>query len=207
MAPPNWTEGMTREEVMGVLSIFYPIEPKYVALNLIIDEYSGKSEDPITLRKTVAEVLGDLIFTIPGVTTINAHTDVGAPVYVYEYNFTPQSIRNLRPDFVGSDHGDDLFSVFGFCFTTQDVTMLECSKEEEDLSLRIMKIWANFARTGSPNGDGLVHWPQYGPEENYMFIDMQQEVRQGLRKDRFVFLTETLPKTLQELAKKNHVEL
>ncbi|XP_072290620.1 pyrethroid hydrolase Ces2e-like [Eucyclogobius newberryi] len=208
MAPQNWTEGMTRDEVKAGLSHIYPREPKDVALNLIIDEFTGKSEDPKILRRTFTDVLGDFVFNIPALKTIKAHTDAGAPVYVYEYNFSPRMLKKLRADFVGADHGDDLFAVFGLCLTTTQVKLSEeCTKEEINFSLSVMKYWANFARTGSPNGDGLVHWPQYGEEENYLFIDTEQVVRQGLRKEHFVFLTQTLPKMLQELEKKEHTEL
>lgn len=51
----------------------------------------------------------------------------------------------------------------------------------------------------SPNGDGLVHWPQYGEEENYLLIDTEQVVRQQLNKEHFVFLTQTLPKIIGTL--------
>ncbi|KAJ0069357.1 hypothetical protein NL108_004171 [Boleophthalmus pectinirostris] len=208
MAPPNWTEGMTRDEVKGALSLFYTAEHKDEALNLMIDEFTGKSEDPKILRKAFTDMVGDFLFNVPAVKTINAHTDVGAPVYVYEYNFTPRMLKKLRPEFVGADHGDDIFSVFGLCFTTTHVKLTEeCSKEEEDLNRSVMRYWANFAYTGSPNGKGLVHWPQYGKEENYLFIDSEQVVRQGLRKDHFVFMTQTLPKMLEELEKTEHIEL
>ncbi|XP_020786784.2 cocaine esterase-like [Boleophthalmus pectinirostris] len=208
MAPPNWTEGMTRDEVKGILSLFYTAEHKDEALNLIIDEFTGKSEDPKILRKAFTDTLGDLIFNVPAVKTINAHTDVGAPVYVYEYNFSPRMLKKVRPEFVGADHADEIFAVLGICFTTTHVRLIEeCSKEEEELNRRVMRYWANFAYTGSPNGKGLVHWPQYGKEENYLFIDSEQVVRQGLRKDHVVFLTQTLPKMLEELEKTEHIEL
>ncbi|XP_055078306.1 cocaine esterase-like isoform X2 [Periophthalmus magnuspinnatus] len=208
LAPKSWTEGMTRDEVKGVLSIFYADEPKDVALNLIIDEYTGKSEDPKILRTAFTDILADLTFTIPALKTANAHTEVGAPVYVYEYNFVPRRIKKTRPEFVGADHADDLFTVCGFCFTTTHVKLMEeCSKEEENVTRTVMKYWANFARTGSPNGDGLVHWPQYGQKENYLFIDAEQVVRQQLRKERFVFLTQTLPKMLEKLKINDHMEL
>uniref|UniRef100_A0A8C6WX02 Carboxylesterase type B domain-containing protein n=2 Tax=Neogobius melanostomus TaxID=47308 RepID=A0A8C6WX02_9GOBI len=207
MAPPNWTEGMTREEVKSVLSFFYP-DPKDVALNLIIDEYTGKCEDPQKLRKAFTQLLGDFLFNFPARKTTNAHKDAGAPVYFYKFNFAPRMLQKIRPDFVGADHADDLLAVFGFCFTTTHIKIMEeCSKEEEDISKRVMKYWANFARTGSPNGAGLVHWPQYGQEENYLIIDTEQAVSQQLWKERFVFMTQTLPKMLQELEGKEHKEL
>ncbi|KAK7891740.1 hypothetical protein WMY93_023703 [Mugilogobius chulae] len=200
--------GMTRDEVKAVLSLFYTTEPVDVALNLILDEHVGKSEDPKILRKAFTDILGDIVFNVPGVKTIKAHADAGAPVFLYEYNFIAQMLKKMRPDFVGADHSDDLFGVFGLCFTTTHAVIIEqCSKIEEDFVLMVMKYWANFARTGSPNGADLVHWPQYGQEENYLLIDTKPVVRQGLKKERFVFMTETLPKLLEEYKKKEHMEL
>ncbi|KAK5902475.1 hypothetical protein CesoFtcFv8_007723 [Champsocephalus esox] len=90
-----------------------------------------------------------------------AHRDAGADVYVYEYQYPPQILKSRRPSFVGSDHGDEIFTVLGLCFTTTHVTLPEpCTEEEEQLSRKMMSYWSNFARTGSPNGDGLAHWPK-----------------------------------------------
>ncbi|TNN23413.1 Cocaine esterase [Liparis tanakae] len=62
-----------------------------------------------------------------------------------------------------------------------------------------MSYWGNFARTGSPNGDGLAHWPKYGAEEDYLSIDLKEQVtRQHLKKDRIVFLTRTVPEKIRQ---------
>lgn len=42
--------------------------------------------------------------------------DAGAPVYVYEFQHAPSILQKKRPSFVGSDHGDEIAFVFGFCF-------------------------------------------------------------------------------------------
>lgn len=207
IAPPNWTEGMTREQVKNILSVFHS-NTSDIVLDLALDEYTGKSDEPKKIRSAFTEMLGDFIFVVPALKTINAHKDAGAPVYVYEYHFVPHMLKALRPEYVGSDHGDDLFAVFGFCFTTTHVKITEsCPKDEEEITKTVMTYWANFARTGSPNGDGLVHWPRYGAEEEYLVIDKEQVVSQHLRKDRFIFLTQTLPEKMQEYSKKDHIEL
>lgn len=42
--------------------------------------------------------------------------DSGAPVYMYEFQHPPSVLQKKRPSFVGSDHGDELLFVFGYCF-------------------------------------------------------------------------------------------
>ncbi|XP_010767792.1 pyrethroid hydrolase Ces2e-like [Notothenia coriiceps] len=96
--------------------------------------------------------------------------------------------------------GYEIFTVLGLCFTTTHITLPEpCTEEEEQLSRKMMSYWSNFARTGSPNGDGLAHWPKYGTGEEYLSIDLKEQVAgQHLREKRFVFLTQTLPEKIRQ---------
>ncbi|KAF3688977.1 Fatty acyl-CoA hydrolase precursor, medium chain [Channa argus] len=195
----NWTNGMDREQVINSLS-FYS-DPKHAFMkDLMIDEYIGTGEDHVKNRDGFTEMFGDLLFTIPAIKTANYHRDAGALVYLYEYQHPPKFLQKKRPSFVRSDHGDELFTVFGFCFTTTHTKLKDaCPQEEEHLSKTMMNYWGNFARTGSPNGKGLVHWPKYGAQEEYLAIGLkQQETHQNLKKDRFVFLTKTLPEKVRQ---------
>ncbi|KAM7002765.1 cocaine esterase-like [Tautogolabrus adspersus] len=206
-APKNWTEGLDLENVKNMLMVFYP-DP--TMLDLLINEYMGTGEDPVRNRNGYTELIGDLIFTIPAIKCANAHRDAGAPVYLYEYLHPPQFLQAQRPSFVKADHGDEIFTVFGLCFTTKHVTLKHvCPEEEEELSKIMMSYWGNFARTGSPNGEGLSHWSKYGAEEHYLKIDLKEQVTgQHLKKDRFIFMSQTLPEKIQQLKEKaDHNEL
>ncbi|XP_037624335.1 fatty acyl-CoA hydrolase precursor, medium chain-like isoform X2 [Sebastes umbrosus] len=200
LAPPNWTEGLDREPVMNMMFMFYPNPEDAMLRELVVDEYIGTGEDRVKNRDGFTELIGDMMFTIPAIKTANAHRDAGAPVYLYEYQHPPKFLQSKRPSFVGSDHGDELFTVLGFCFTTTHIKLADaCDEDEEQLSRTMMSYWANFARTGSPNGDGLVHWPKYGAEEDYLSIDVKEQVTgQHLKKDQFVFLTQTLPEKVRQ---------
>uniref|UniRef100_A0A3Q1FE46 Carboxylesterase type B domain-containing protein n=1 Tax=Acanthochromis polyacanthus TaxID=80966 RepID=A0A3Q1FE46_9TELE len=121
-----------------------------------------------------------------------------AAVYLYEFQHSPKTVEKIKPSFVGSDHGDEILIMFGFL--QQTTRYLEpCPEEEEQLSRTMMSYWGNFARTGSPNGDGLAQWPKYGAEEEYLAIGLKEQVvGRGLNKDRFVFMTQTLPEKVQQ---------
>nr|XP_046248919.1 cocaine esterase-like [Scatophagus argus] len=209
LAPPNWTEGMDREQIVNIISIFYPDPKDAIFRDFLVDEYIGTGEDRVKNRNGFTEILGDMIFNIAAIKAANAHRDAGAPVYLYEYQHPPKFLQAKRPSFVRSDHGDEIFTVLGFCFTTSQVRLVDaCAEEEEQLSRTMMSYWGNFAHTGSPNGRGLVHWPKYGSEGDYLKIGIKEQAAgQHLKKDRFVFLTQTLPEKIRQHKEKEHTEL
>uniref|UniRef100_I3KBP8 Carboxylic ester hydrolase n=1 Tax=Oreochromis niloticus TaxID=8128 RepID=I3KBP8_ORENI len=168
--------------------------------DVIADEYIGNGDDRVKNRDGYTEMLGDLFFTIPAIKAANAHRDAGAPVYLYEYQHPPKFLQQKRPSFVGTDHGDEIFTVFGSCFTTTHVKLANpCNEDEEQLNKIMMSYWGNFARTGSPDGHNLAHWPKYGAEEKYLSIGLKKQVTaQHLKKERFVFLTQTIPEKIKQ---------
>nr|XP_057931474.1 cocaine esterase [Doryrhamphus excisus] len=211
MGPPNWTEGMDREQVVGSLSAFNADPKLSIITDLMVDEYIGNGEDRMKNRDAFTELLGDLLFVIPAIKTVNAHRDAGIQhVYLYEYQHAPQFLKEKRPSFVKCDHGDDLFTVFGICFTTTHVQITDtCPEDEEQFSRTVMSYWGNFARTGSPNGDGLAYWPKYGSEEHFLALSAKKQVTgQHLKAGRYAFMTKILPEKIrQHQEKTEHSEL
>uniref|UniRef100_A0A3P9CNF0 Carboxylesterase type B domain-containing protein n=1 Tax=Maylandia zebra TaxID=106582 RepID=A0A3P9CNF0_9CICH len=117
----------------------------------------------------------------------------GTTLFNFNYLYTQK-----RLSFVGSDHGDEIFIVLGFLFCNM-IVLDPCPEDEEQLSKIMMSYWGNFARTGSPDGHNLVHWPKYGAEEKYLAIGLKKQVTaQHLKKERFVFLTQTVPEKIKQ---------
>ncbi|NXL16477.1 SASB hydrolase, partial [Setophaga kirtlandii] len=72
----------------------------------------------------------------------------------------------------------------------------EVTEEEKNLSRTLMKYWANFARNGNPNGEGLVEWPSYNLDEEYLQINLQQKKDRKLKEKKVEFWKKvTLEKT------------
>ncbi|KAL0968450.1 hypothetical protein UPYG_G00267000 [Umbra pygmaea] len=193
-APAGWEDGVDRVNVLPRVGVLSPNLKDQWIYELIADEYLGTSGNRVKNRDGFAELVGDIVFTIPAIKTANFHRDAGVPVYLYQFHQTLSMLKKLRPSFVGSDHGDELMFVLGFCFTTSHVKIdASCTEEDEQISRLMMSYWGNFARTGSPNGAGLVQWPQYGPDGDYLGIGLEQVPGQHLKRDRFTFMTQTVP--------------
>uniref|UniRef100_A0A8C0ZRZ8 Carboxylic ester hydrolase n=1 Tax=Castor canadensis TaxID=51338 RepID=A0A8C0ZRZ8_CASCN len=171
--------------------------------DLLMEEYMGDTEDPQTLLVQYLEIMGDAIFVVPALQVANFQRSHG-PVYFYEFQHRANFIKDIKPPHVKADHGDEILFVFGSSFCGIDLT-----EEEELLSRRMMKYWANFARNGNPNSKDLPHWPMFNQEEQYLQLNIQPTVGRALKVSKLQFWTKTLPQKIQELkeAKKKHTEL
>ncbi|XDV52674.1 hypothetical protein PO909_021368 [Leuciscus waleckii] len=199
LSPPGWTDGMDIEQIVPFLTMFNHALQDQSILELVLNEYLGTSTDRIKIRDGFREMLGDSLYNIPARKVANFHRDAGAPVYVYEFQQSPSILQKKRPSFVGSDHGDEIVFVFGFCFADGLIKLEgELSKEENELCRSVMNYWGNFARTGSPNGPGLTSWPEFGAEAEYLSIGLEQKPGKDLKGKHFNFMTQTLPRLINK---------
>lgn len=81
------------------------------------------------------------------------------PVYVYVFDQ-----EQPGEDHVGVPHSCDNRYQFG----TLDGSWRPYTGEDWELSLTMRKFWANFARTGDPNGAGLPQWDTFDASRRVM---------------------------------------
>ncbi|XP_074070669.1 carboxylesterase 4A [Macrotis lagotis] len=135
-------------------------------------------------RNKVLELAGDGTFVLSSIQAARHHRDAGLPVYFYEFQHHAPSGIIIKTKTDVSDHGDEIPFIFGSLLEKRFV-----KEEEKILSRNMMKYWANFARKGDPNSQGLMEWPLYGKEEKYLLLDLEQKVGIKLKEKEMTFWT------------------
>jgi para-nitrobenzyl esterase len=74
----------------------------------------------------------------------------------------PTFLYRFSSDF-GTAHGSELPMVFQYPFGGR------WSEAQRAVGTAVLSYWANFARTGNPNGEGLPPWPAFTPQDNLVF--------------------------------------
>jgi para-nitrobenzyl esterase len=119
----------------------------------------------------------DVVFRCPVVAEAVAHAAAGHPTYQYGFD-------HAAPDRHGNQHGMGHSAELNFLFGTwgSDVQLAPIDRKISDL---MQSNWANFVRTGDPNGEGLPRWPSFTvKEQEYLaFTDDGAVVKSGLRRE------------------------
>ncbi|XP_009673027.1 fatty acyl-CoA hydrolase precursor, medium chain isoform X2 [Struthio camelus] len=186
---PGLKEVGDKKSVASALEILRPMMGvSSELLSMIIDEYLGDTDDPAELRDRFLDLLGDAAIVIPSIKMLNYHKESGAPTYFFEYQHRPTLYWDTKPEYVKADHGDEVSFVFGGPYLAGDIRLRdEVTEEEKNLSRTLMKYWANFARNGNPNGEGLVEWPSYNLNEEYLEINLKQKKARKLKEKKVDF--------------------
>jgi para-nitrobenzyl esterase len=103
----------------------------------------------------------DRVQAEPARFTASAFVAKGAPAYVYRFSYVPAAIRERWRN--GAPHGAEIPYVFNTLGANPAVTPVP---EDQAVARTVNSYWANFAKTGDPNGSGLPRWPRHDPARN-----------------------------------------
>lgn len=141
---------MTREQFLASMNLMFYYYPQYPQVNTsfgldaIVYQYSNwlDPEDQLDNVHNLDNAVGDCHF----VCHLNyfAHHYASAGENVYMYYFTQRFSSNLWPDWMGVLHADEIMGVFGEPYKQG----YNYTKDEKQLSMRMMQYWSNFAKTG-----------------------------------------------------------
>ncbi|XP_069724405.1 fatty acyl-CoA hydrolase precursor, medium chain-like [Phaenicophaeus curvirostris] len=185
---PAYADGLDEDVARQVLQTGLALSLKNVTsevVDRVYNEYIGKAENRAQVRDGLLDAIGDAVIVLSATEVARYHRDAGNPVYFYEFQHRPSWAAGVVPEFVKADHTDEIAFVFGKPFLAGHAT-----QDENKLSRTVMRYWTNFARNGNPNGEGLVHWPQYGLDERYLEIDLAQKAAKKLKEQKMEFWTQ-----------------
>lgn len=117
------------------------------------------------LAQLNAEVGMDQVMVEPARLTAQLLSAHGRTAYEYRFAYTASQKKAYAP--FGAPHASEL----PFVFETVDARYGEkAAAQDHDASRLMHAYWANFAKTGNPNGAGLPQWPTYDAAKDELLI-------------------------------------
>ena len=111
--------------------------------------------------KMLAMVNTDKVWAEPARFTARAFVANGEPAYVYRFSYVPASMQQIMR--YGAAHGSEIPYVFDNLTGRNGSTV---ASKDQDVAKVMNAYWANFAKTGDPNGPNLAKWPPYDPSKD-----------------------------------------
>lgn len=122
-------------------------------------------------EEVIAKFNSDWVWAEPARMAARATLAKGSPAYIFQFGYVPAAAQQRSP--YGAGHGSDISFVFN-TLKARWGSQGEPTTEEKKLADTMCAYWANFAKTGNPNGEGLPNWPVYNSQSNDM-LDIEMD--------------------------------
>jgi para-nitrobenzyl esterase len=87
----------------------------------------------------------------------------GIPTYLFRFSYVAASMRNEWK--TGVPHATELPFVFDTVRAKYGAATTDADEKAAD---QVLTYYANFAKTGDPNGAGLPEWPKFDPAKDIL---------------------------------------
>ena len=148
--PAGFVNASSKEEL---LSLFGNLRDRA----MVVYDPDGTTE----FARMLMMVNTDKVWAEPARLTARAFVAKGAPAYIYLFSYVSPSMKGRMP--YGAAHASEISYVFNDLSARNGATV---APEDQQVAKLMNAYWANFAKTGDPNGPGLPRWPVYDPQKN-----------------------------------------
>ena len=154
----------------------------------------NKTPDSPTLLQKIVDMQSDYYVAAPTVEVLGIHSEK-APTYMYEFGH--KSELNTAEDWRGVQHGDNTPYDFGAPFL--NISSLNFTKEDQNVSSLIMSLYANFAKYGVPTPSSVhgVTWGEFNKtHRSYLLIQGIPKMQANFKPQRMAFWNSYYPQLL-----------
>jgi len=148
--PAGFVNANSKEEL---LSLFGNLRDKASA----VYDPDGTTD----FAKMLTMVNTDKVWAEPARFTASAFVAKGAPAYIYLFSYVSPAMQGRMR--YGAAHASEIPYVFNNLGSRNGATV---APKDQEVAKMMNTYWANFAKTGDPNGSGLPKWPAYNPQKN-----------------------------------------
>jgi len=141
-----------------------PIVDGYVLPEAIADIFKEGKENNVALLTGWNQDEPDTVFGVQNYTWANIASGQGKKVYVYRFARKPPATGEYKK--YGAFHSGEVPYVF------DNLRLVDRPWEPADhqLATLMSTYWANFVKTGDPNGEGLPVWAPYRTDEKKIMM-------------------------------------
>ena len=145
------------------------------------------NSDKYALRSQLVDLISDFFYFAPSHEVADIHSKV-APVYMYE--FAHRSSVSYGQEWMGVVHLNNVPFDFGIPLHPG----LPYNTADKNVSLLIMTMYANFARSGDPSASGIT-WERFNSTHRaYLRVDTNSKMAASFNPRRMAFWNDYHPK-------------
>ena len=112
----------------------------------------------------------DKVWAEPARFTAQAYSAKGDKAYIYLFSYVTDSMKTRAK--YGAPHASEIAYVFNNLNARRGISTI--TQKDAEIARLMNTYWANFAKTGNPNGKDLPEWPIYTADKN-KFIEFQPD--------------------------------
>ena len=199
---PKWNKRAHKAYSKRILSFRYGRSSKLVS-ELTSFEYAHWNEktEAEKYRKATADFISDYGYKVDIINFASAWSKGRAKTFLYHFSHLPKHPRN---PLLGVNHGLEVSLIMGKPLypvgdsMRRNIYITKFTNDDATVSLNMMKMWANFAKTGNPG----YNWPVFTTsKKEYLNIKLKPSVGSNYNPRMMAFWNYYIPREIQRAAK------